>query len=94
MARACDSVCDTLFIRRGVVVINNFTFDSATRDPMRQAGRGALIGFMAATAQAAQAEATKAAQRAGIENAMQRTALSTLAESPAMLAPPEKTCSI
>jgi putative DNA-invertase from lambdoid prophage Rac len=58
-------------MRRGVVirtVINNFTFDGATKDPMQQAVRDALIGFMAATAQA-QAEATKAAQRAGIEHA-------------------------
>jgi putative DNA-invertase from lambdoid prophage Rac len=45
-------------------VINNFTFDGATKDPMQQAVRDALIRFMAATAQA-QAEATKAAQRAG-----------------------------
>jgi putative DNA-invertase from lambdoid prophage Rac len=54
-------------MRRGVVirtVINNFTFDGATKDPMQQAVRDALIGFMAATAQA-QAEATKAAQRPG-----------------------------
>ena len=36
--------------------------------PMQQAVRDALIGLMAATAQA-QAEATKAAQRAGIEHA-------------------------
>jgi putative DNA-invertase from lambdoid prophage Rac len=35
---------------------------------MQQAVRDALIAFMAATAQA-QAEATKAAQRAGIEHA-------------------------
>jgi putative DNA-invertase from lambdoid prophage Rac len=58
-------------MRRGVVirtVINNFTFDGATKDPMQQAVRDALIGFMAATAQA-QAEATKAAQRAGIDHA-------------------------
>jgi hypothetical protein len=43
------------FMRRGVVirtVINNFTFDSATKDAMQQAVRDALIGFMAATAQA------------------------------------------
>lgn len=59
------------FMRRGVVirtVINNMTFDGATRDPMQAAVRDALIAFMAATAQA-QAEATKAAQRAGIEHA-------------------------
>ena len=59
------------FMRRGVVirtVINNMTFDGATKDPMRQAVRDALIAFMAATAQA-QAEATKEAQRAGIDHA-------------------------
>jgi DNA invertase Pin-like site-specific DNA recombinase len=56
-------------MRRGVVirtVINNMTFDGATKDPMQQAVRDALIAFMAATAQA-QAEATKQAQRAGID---------------------------
>jgi DNA invertase Pin-like site-specific DNA recombinase len=59
------------FIRRGVVVrtvINGLTFDGATKDPMQMAVRDALIGFMAATAQA-QAEATKEAQRAGIAHA-------------------------
>jgi putative DNA-invertase from lambdoid prophage Rac len=75
LGRNYEDVCDTIreFMRRGVVirtVINNFTFDGATRDPMQQAVRDALIGFMAATAQA-QAEATKAAQRAGIEHAKQ-----------------------
>jgi hypothetical protein len=30
-------------------MINNFTFDGATKDPMQQAVRDALIGFMAAT---------------------------------------------
>ena len=73
LGRNYDDVCDTIreFMRRGVVirtVINNFTFDGATKDPMQQAVRDALIGFMAATAQA-QAEATKAAQRAGIKHA-------------------------
>ncbi len=75
LGRNYEDVCDTIreFMRRGVVirtVINNFTFDGATRDPMQQAVRDALIAFMAATAQA-QAEATKAAQRAGIEHAKQ-----------------------
>ena len=59
------------FIRRGVIVrtvINGLTFDGATKDPMQMAVRDALIGFIAATAQA-QAEATKEAQRAGIEQA-------------------------
>jgi putative DNA-invertase from lambdoid prophage Rac len=61
-------------MRRGIVirtVINNFTFDGATKDPMQQAVRDALIAFMAATSQA-QAEATKAAQRVDIEHAKQR----------------------
>lgn len=63
--------CIREFMRRGVVVktvINAMTFDGATKDPVQQAVRDALIGFMAATAQA-QAEATKAAQRAGIDAA-------------------------
>ena len=58
-------------MRRGIVVktvINGMTFDGATTDPMQAAVRDALIGFMAATAQA-QAEATKISQRAGIEHA-------------------------
>jgi putative DNA-invertase from lambdoid prophage Rac len=75
LGRNYEDVCDTIrhFMRRGVVirtVINNFTFDGATKDAMQQAVRDALIGFMAAMAQA-QAEATKAAQRAGIEHAKQ-----------------------
>jgi len=56
------------FMKRGVVVrtvINNMTFDGSTSDAIQMAVRDALIGFMAATAQA-QAEATKAAQRFGI----------------------------
>jgi Helix-turn-helix domain of resolvase len=48
-------------------VINGMTFDGATTDPMQCAVRDALIAFMAATAQA-QAEATKSAQRAGIDH--------------------------
>ncbi|WBU53887.1 recombinase family protein [Paracoccus sp. SCSIO 75233] len=63
--------CIRHFMRRGVVVrtvINGMTFNGATTDPVQQAVRDALIAFMAATAQA-QAEATKAAQKAGIEAA-------------------------
>jgi hypothetical protein len=41
----------------------------ATKDPMQQAVRDALIAFMAAISQKARAESTKAAQRAGIEHA-------------------------
>ncbi|GJE53404.1 hypothetical protein GOFOIKOB_6483 [Methylobacterium tardum] len=62
------------FMRRGVfmrTVINSMIFDGATTDPVQMAVRDALIGFMAATAQV-QAEATKEAQRAGIEYAKER----------------------
>lgn len=70
LGRNYQDVTDTIryFMRHGVVirtVINNMTFDGATTDPMQEAVRDALIGFMAATAQA-QAEATKEAQKAGI----------------------------
>jgi DNA invertase Pin-like site-specific DNA recombinase len=73
LGRNYADVVDTIreFMRRGVViktVINGMTFDGATADPMLCAVRDALIAFMAATAQA-QTEATKAAQRAGIEHA-------------------------
>ncbi len=73
LGRNYEDVCDTIrtFMRRGVVirtVINGLTFDGATKDPMQQAVRDALISFMSATAQA-QAEATKEAQRAGIAHA-------------------------
>lgn len=71
LGRNYEDVTDAIrhFMREGVViktVINGMTFDGATTDPIQQAVRDALIAFMAATAQA-QAEATKAAQRAGIE---------------------------
>ncbi|WGT48911.1 recombinase family protein [Thioclava nitratireducens] len=59
------------FMRRGVVVrtvINGMVFDGATKDPMQQAVRDALIAFMAALSQA-QAEAMKEARRAGIAHA-------------------------
>src|SRR5215203_2794696 len=73
LGRNYEDVCDTIreFMRRGVViktVINGFTFDGSTTDPMQKAVRDALIGFMAALGQA-QAEATKLAQKAGIEKA-------------------------
>lgn len=63
-------VRDTIqeFMRRGVVVrtvINRLTFDGATKDPMQQAVRDALIGFLAAAAQA-NAEAIKEAQKGSI----------------------------
>jgi putative DNA-invertase from lambdoid prophage Rac len=73
LGRNYADVTETIreFMRRGVIVrtvINGMTFDGATTDPVHMAVRDALIGFMAATAQA-QAEATKAAQRAGIDHA-------------------------
>ena len=66
-------VTDTVrgFLRQGVIirtVINNLTLDGSTADPMQAAVRDALIGFLSATAQA-QAEATRAAQTAGIAHA-------------------------
>jgi putative DNA-invertase from lambdoid prophage Rac len=63
-----------MFMKRGIVirtVINRLVFDGATKDPMQMAVRDALISFMAALSQA-QAEATKEAQRAGIEHAKAR----------------------
>lgn len=78
LGRNYSDVTDAIreFMRRGVVirtVINNMTFDGATKDPIQMAVRDALIGFMAATAQA-QAEATKEAQRAGILHAKENGA--------------------
>jgi putative DNA-invertase from lambdoid prophage Rac len=86
LGRNYEDVCDTIreFMRRRVVirtVINNFTFDGSTRDPMQRAVRDALIAFMAATSQA-QAEATKAAQRAGIEHAKQNDGRAYLGRKP------------
>ncbi|MEM9499162.1 MAG: recombinase family protein [Pseudomonadota bacterium] len=60
-----------LFTSRGVkiaTVINRMVFDGATSDPIQQAVRDAMVGFMAAMAEA-QAEVTREAQRAGIEKA-------------------------
>lgn len=76
LGRNYQDVTDTIreLMKRGVVVktiINGMTFDGATTDPMQQAVRDALIGFMAASAQA-QAEATKEAQKAGIKAARER----------------------
>lgn len=73
LGRDYDDVTATIraLMAQGVVVrtiINGFTFDGATDDPVQKAVRDSLIAFMAATAQA-QAEATKAAQRAGIDHA-------------------------
>jgi putative DNA-invertase from lambdoid prophage Rac len=73
LGRNYDDVVDTIqrFMKKGVIirtVINGFTFDGSTKDPMQKAVRDALIGFMAAMAQA-QAEGTKDAQKAGIAHA-------------------------
>jgi DNA invertase Pin-like site-specific DNA recombinase len=73
LGRNYQDVTDTVreFIRRQIrveTVINRMTFDGTATDPMRQAVRDALIGFMAATAQA-QAEVIKEAQKAGIAHA-------------------------
>ena len=72
LGRNYTDVVDTIreFMRCGVIiktVINGMTFNGSTTDPMQQAVRDALIAFMAARAQA-QAEATKSAQRAGIDH--------------------------
>ncbi|MCF4130252.1 recombinase family protein [Methylobacterium sp. SyP6R] len=76
LGRDYQDVTDTIreLMRRGVIVrtvINGLVFDGATKDPMQQAVRDALIAFMSATAQA-QAEATREAQRAGIAHAKAR----------------------
>ncbi|WP_114008037.1 recombinase family protein [Cohaesibacter intestini] len=52
-------------------VINGLTFDGSKSDPMAKAVRDALIGFMAAMAQA-ETEARREAQKAGIAAAKQR----------------------
>jgi DNA invertase Pin-like site-specific DNA recombinase len=72
LGRNYQDVTDTIrhFIRSGVTiktVINGMVFDGTTTDPTQKAIRDALIGFMAAMAEA-QVEAAKEAQRAGIEH--------------------------
>src|SRR5271156_2429909 len=86
LGRNYGDVCDNIreFMRRGVIVrtvINGLTFDGATKDPMQQAVRDALIGFMAAMAEA-QAEATREAQRAGIAHARANEPLSYRGRKP------------
>jgi putative DNA-invertase from lambdoid prophage Rac len=76
LGRNYEDVTDTIreFLSRGVIirtVINGMTFDGATTDPMQKAVRDALIGFMAAMAQAeteVRAEAQKAAIAKAREN--------------------------
>jgi putative DNA-invertase from lambdoid prophage Rac len=76
LGRNYDDATSTIrrLMNEGVVVktvINGMTFDGSTTDPIQKAVRDAMVAFMAATAQA-QAEATKAAQKAGIAHAKQR----------------------
>lgn len=59
------------FFERGVTirtVIHGMTFDGSARDPMTRAVRDALLGFMAAMAEA-QGETMRQAQAAGIAHA-------------------------
>lgn len=77
LGRNYQDVTDTIrtLMRRGVVIrtlINGMVFDGATKDPIAQAVRDALIAFMAATAEA-QAEATRVAQAEGIAAARARS---------------------
>jgi putative DNA-invertase from lambdoid prophage Rac len=72
------------FMDMGIIVrtvINGMTFDGATADPMQKAVRDALLGFMAAMGEA-QAEATKAAQTAGIEHARAHSERAYLGRKP------------
>lgn len=73
LGRNYEDVTETVrtFVERGVTVrtvINGMTFDGQPRNAMEKAVRDALLGFMAASAEA-QAEATREAQRAGIDHA-------------------------
>ena len=73
LGRNYDDVTNTIrsLMAQGIIVrtvINNFTFDGSTKDPVQKAVRDSLIAFMAATAQA-QEEVTKEAQKAGIAHA-------------------------
>ncbi len=76
LGRNYEDVTDSVrhFIRKGIIirtVINDMTFDGSTTDPVQQAVRDAMIAFLAATAEA-QSEATKIAQRAGIDLAKEK----------------------
>jgi putative DNA-invertase from lambdoid prophage Rac len=76
LGRNYDDATATIrhLMNEGVVVktvINTMVFDGSATDPIQKAVRDAMIAFMAATAQA-QAEATKAAQKAGIAHAKQK----------------------
>ena len=76
LGRNYDDATATIrhLMNEGVViktVINAMVFDGSTTDPIQKAVRDAMIAFVAATAQA-QAEATKAAKKAGIAYAKQQ----------------------
>lgn len=78
LGRNYEDVTRTIreFIDRGVIVktvLNSMVFDGATTDATQKAVRDALIGFMAAMAEA-QAEASKDAQQAGIRFAKEKNA--------------------
>lgn len=78
LGRNYQDVTETVreLIAQGVIirtVINGLVFDGATKDPMQKAMRDAMIGFLAALAEA-QADALKIAQRAGIEHAKAESA--------------------
>lgn len=73
LGRNYQDVSDNIreFMRRGVIirtVIHGMTFDGSTKDAMQKAVRDALIGFMAALAEA-QADALREARLAGIAHA-------------------------
>jgi DNA invertase Pin-like site-specific DNA recombinase len=73
LGRDYNDVTDTVrhFMREGVIIktiINDMVFDGSRTDAMGMALRDAMMSFMAGMAQA-QLEATKDAQRAGIDHA-------------------------
>lgn len=68
LGRNCEDVSDAIraFMPPCVVIntiINGMVFDGATKNPMTQAVRGALSGFMAALSHRPRAEADEEAQR-------------------------------
>lgn len=78
LGRNYQDVTSTIreFMDRGVIVktvLNSMVFDGSVTDPTQKAIRDALIGFMAAMAEA-QAEASKDAQQAGIRFAKEKNA--------------------
>ena len=87
LGRNYEDVTNTIrhFIDMGVTVktvINGMVFDGQPKSAMDKAVRDALIGFMAASAEA-QAESTKEAQHAGIEHARKTEPAKYLGRKPA-----------